>query len=1486
MSTRILVLLISGFCIHTAAAQELLWLNPANGNSTSRDSMIAPDNPYDAEIADDFDVVGSVERVLVSGYGCFNCTNIVAAGIYLRFYEPTADNAPGALQAEYYLEAGDPAFLYNPDNPSGVDITLPQPFEATGHHFISAQIVFETWGTWTLVFSNMNNPQGSAMWFRDHMGDDQWVPHTTVFGAPTNHDFGFTLYGTSPNPDPPAVVTGCGEWVNLESPNPDVFIDARLKAMEVIEPWDIWAVGSFTANVPGVSGYDQFSYTMHFDGVDWTIVPSPNPSPAPGLTWIDLKSVSASSPNDVWAAGSKNDVGPGGYVGTHSVAFHWDGTEWIDAGFPQPEGGSSPMQGASGDRILDVEAIAPDDVWFVGAWFRFLPSDAVIWPGAAIHWDGSDFEVFEPPFTSPTGEQQLNAISAVASDDIWAVGSEGGSQIYHFDGSEWSHVPGPEPGWGHSLSDVIALAADDVWAGGTYYDSEGTHALMLHWDGTGWTQVPSPAGGSNFTALAPGDIFSMGINGYAHWDGTAWTAQPGPEFIPSGTLSDIAYVNPCEIWGVGMKSVASALHTYVAKVEPSNPDGDADGDTIPDEVDNCPNLYNPDQADCDADGMGDACALFDGLVDDCNGNGTPDNCDSFTDCNVNQVPDECEPDCQANGVVDECDLTSGTSIDCDLNGVPDECDVFDDCNLNDVSDFCDVSSGSSADVNTNGVPDECEAMGENTATVTTVDDIVDLGGMQQMGDLPGPDGKVSFREALMAVNNTPGPQTVAFNIPEAEWWLVDEQALLRQEDGIFALNDDGTTLDFTTQTAFTGDTNPNGGEVGIYGLEPNAWGIASIYVNSDDCTVKGLDRVLQRGYGLRIQGNNNRVIGCTISGPLYAGVYIAGPFDGPAATGNIVGGTGPGEGNQLSSGNDGVRIDGPADGNIVIGNTLASSVHGVAIRGGASNNRIGGPSIEERNILAGSGHYGEHNFPVGGQLQIWDSPGNIVEGNWIGIDASGSVPTQRGSFGVQIRGSVDTIVRNNVIGGIALWGGKFLNERYGIGVNIIGTSSEVVLDGNTIGIAPDGITPAANRTGVIIAGFPASETPSDVTFAGNTVAHSEDYGVLVSFGVTGATISQNSIFDNGELGIFVDPGANGGQSAPSVAFAATDGTTTGVIGSLAGAAMSVHVVELFGNDQCDGSGFGEGETFLGSVSITTDDEGFAAFQIVLDQVVAIGSVITATATESSTGNSSEFSACAIVESGDVMVDSDGDGLPDDFDNCPTLANPQQADCDLDGTGDLCAIADGQSADCNANTIPDGCDLTAGSSDDQNSNGVPDECEGGLPAPPAAVSMGTRYLAITPAPGDDAVALVVTGHQPLDCVSRFVQEDETLGDLPFAQLPEVWGTAYVHGEEIMPDTTYDIEAESEAAIRSAVVTTTTWAWADVDGNAVTNFSDVLLLVLGFQGDFQQAALETLDIYPCMPNRVVNFDDILQGVLAFQGANFPCSGPCASTERSGR
>jgi hypothetical protein len=551
-----------------------------------------------------------------------------------------------------------------------------------------------------------------------------------------------------------------------------------------------------------------------------------------------------------------------------------------------------------------------------------------------------------------------------------------------------------------------------------------------------------------------------------------------------------------------------------------------------------------------------------------------------------------------------------------------------------------------------------------TATVTTTDDIVDFGGAQQISDLPGPDGLTSFREATTAANNTPGPQTIAFAIPNtaANEWNTGV-AILFMDFTSFSLIDDGTTVDFTTQTAFTGDTNPFGNEVGIRTTPPAA-GSSAIFILANDCTIKGLDRVIMHGYAVRIMGNNNRVIGCTIWGAIHASVYINGLFNGPPATGNIIGGLQPGEGNLLTSDSVGVRIDGPALDNVVIGNIITGGFMGVEVRtptccpgNDAINNRIGGPTVAERNVIHSTGIYGEEGFPEGGMVLVEYSTNTTVEGNYMGVNADGiSTPNQLAPIGLQVRESPGTVVRDNLIGGLGVDGiNHALGLRFGTAMHIQGDCSGSIIQGNSLGIDASGAIALTNYQGMHIDRWPGS-TFGPLTIGGtlpgegNTIANSELTGLRIDSQIKKARISGNSLHDNGALGIDLlvgtgqtgntpndsgdlDDGANALQNYPVLTQARAGAGTTTIVGTLDTRASRNYDLEFFGSATCDASGFGEGELFLGTTSVTTDAAGMATFNVTLPTALPSGWLVTATATGQISGNTSEYSACVPAQTG-------------------------------------------------------------------------------------------------------------------------------------------------------------------------------------------------------------------------------------------------------------
>lgn len=71
-------------------------------------------------------------------------------------------------------------------------------------------------------------------------------------------------------------------------------------------------------------------------------------------------------------------------------------------------------------------------------------------------------------------------------------------------------------------------------------------------------------------------------------------------------------------------------------------------------------------------------------------------------------------------------------------------------------------------------------------------------------------------------------------------------------------------------------------------------------------------------------------------------------------------------------------------------------------------------------------------------------------------------------------------------------------------------------------------------------------------------------------------------------------------------------------------------------------------------------------------------------------------------------DSDGDGVDDDVDNCPGVANTSQADADNDGTGDACdEDADGDGI----NDTDDNCPGIANpNQSDSDGDGIGDSCD--------------------------------------------------------------------------------------------------------------------------------------------------------------------------------
>jgi hypothetical protein len=231
-----------------------------------------------------------------------------------------------------------------------------------------------------------------------------------------------------------------GAWVAGMAQTPDVFVTA------------IWGIG----NEAWASG----NQALHFINGTWRKAP-----------YEDLQltlDVWGSSPTDVWFLsrdlgdneryvihldGTYQELTASAIVGTSAseawavdlggVMWRLDGKEWKNNGT---------------SRLLDHDyrvAWAADSthVWVGGEATRF-------WNGQ----DWSDIDLFRSDYG-------LEAIHGSAANDVWAV--SGGGTIAHYDGKKWQHSYSADS-W---VNAIWAVAPDDVWAVGSD---------ILHWNGNSW----------------------------------------------------------------------------------------------------------------------------------------------------------------------------------------------------------------------------------------------------------------------------------------------------------------------------------------------------------------------------------------------------------------------------------------------------------------------------------------------------------------------------------------------------------------------------------------------------------------------------------------------------------------------------------------------------------------------------------------------------------------------------------------------------------------------------------------------------------------------------------------------------------------------------------------------------------------------------------------------------------------------------------------
>ena len=272
-------------------------------------------------------------------------------------------------------------------------------------------------------------------------------------------------------------------------------------------------------------------------------------------------------------------------------------------------------------------------------------------------------------------------------------------------------------------------------------------------------------------------------------------------------------------------------------------------------------------------------------------------------------------------------------------------------------------------------------------------------------------------------------------------------------------------------------------------------------------------------------------------------------------------------------------------------------------------------------------------------------------GNILGLGADGSTVIGNGYCGISLDGGYNTV------GGAIAADRNIISGNLNDGIYI--DSSYNTIEGNYIGTDSTGLISKGNGwEGIRITGTATYNTIGGTqTGDGNIIAFNTQQGIGVwGNAAVGNSILCNSIYSNSDIGIDlintfpgVTPnhpgnagvGGNDLQNFPELGTATTTGSQICITGTFYSVASTNYRLEFFANTAADPTGYGEGQTYLGYVNVTTDANGNVTavgdssgtatmiagtnnFAVNFNTSVPGGQYISATATNLATSDTSEF----------------------------------------------------------------------------------------------------------------------------------------------------------------------------------------------------------------------------------------------------------------------
>lgn len=516
-------------------------------------------------------------------------------------------------------------------------------------------------------------------------------------------------------------------------------------------------------------------------------------------------------------------------------------------------------------------------------------------------------------------------------------------------------------------------------------------------------------------------------------------------------------------------------------------------------------------------------------------------------------------------------------------------------------------------------------------------------------------GTGSFRQAILDANSTTGLDMIDFNISGVGPHTIQPLTNLPVISDLLTIN--GYSQPGSSVNTLTSGNNANI-QIVLDGslLMPQATGLQ---IHASNSIISGISIVSFQSAGISLSSDTSAQTELISVSGNFIGLMPDGNTVGPNGTGviisslsrrTLIGGSDVSEKNIISGNSgDGILIE--SDFNSVLGNLIGTDSSGQFSRGNfngvsifpplgnvnADSNLIGSNLPQESNLISGNNQNG---IDINGVFTAFGINNTQVVNNIIGLNVSGSGSLGNANTGISVRDGVNTIIRENEVGGnvngLIL---SSLTRGTDIQNNVIGGSAA---NGNT----SDGIR--------IVSGSGPNFIGHPFTGVGNTISFNSRNGVSIDRTDTQENrIMFNTIFNNGSLGIDLtelgaigvspndaddsDFGPNNLLNFPIFLSAQDSNGMIQVNGDYDGLANETIILEYFYNQQCDPSGHGEGEVIAGHDIIVTDNQGHADIQFSMNPAPSGFNFISSLATDTA-GNTSEFSPCIMVTGGVMTYD--------------------------------------------------------------------------------------------------------------------------------------------------------------------------------------------------------------------------------------------------------